>query len=78
MILTSEINKLKDWIEENRPDKDSAKPYFIEIENEDGSYLLPKDALIEKGLMELEQPYSIVIDVKGVSIEVESKYFIDE
>lgn len=75
MIITEKIQALKSWIQENRPDKDSTKPYFIETIGEDGSYSLPKDALIEKGLMELEQPYSIVIDVKGVSIEVESKYF---
>jgi len=41
----------------------------------DGAYILPEDKLIEQGLKELEQPYSIVLDVKGVSIEVESKYF---
>jgi hypothetical protein len=75
MILTSEINNLKDWIESNRPDKESEKPYFIEEMSEDGAYILPEDKLIEQGLKELEQPYSIVIDVKGVSIEVESKYF---
>ena len=75
MILTSEINNLKDWIEANRPDKESEKPYFIEEMSEDGAYNLPEDKLIEQGLKELEQPYSIVLDVKGVSIEVESKYF---
>ena len=75
MILTSEITNLKDWIESNRPDKESEKPYFIEEMSEGGAYILPEDKLIEQGLKELEQPYSIVIDVKGVSIEVESKYF---
>lgn len=75
MIITDQIINLKDWIEANRPDKESKKPYFIEEMSEDGAYILPEDKLIEQGLKELEQPYSIVIDVKGVSIEVESKYF---
>jgi|DEB0MinimDraft_6_1074348.scaffolds.fasta_scaffold04469_2 hypothetical protein len=75
MIITEKIQNLKIWLQENRLDKESTKPYFIESENDDGSYSLPQDALIEKGLKELNQPYSIVIDVNGVSIEVESKYF---
>ena len=75
MIITNETQNLKDWIEANRPDKDSTKPYFIEQMSEDGAYILPEDKLIEQGLKELDQPYSIVLDVKGVSIEVESKYF---
>ena len=75
MIITNEILGLETWIQENRPDKESEKPYFIEEISEDGAYILPEDKLIEQGLKELEQPYSIVIDVKGVSIEVESKYF---
>jgi|DEB0MinimDraft_10_1074344.scaffolds.fasta_scaffold09415_4 hypothetical protein len=74
MIITEKIQALQSWLQENRPDKESKKPYFI-TEKVDGYYHLPKDALIERGLMELGQPYSIVIYVKGISIEIESKDF---
>ena len=74
MIVVTEISNLTYWVNENRPDKESNKPYFMADEVE-GGYQIQQDALIEKGLKELNQPYSIVIDVNGVSIEVESKYF---
>lgn len=75
MIITSEINELKDWIEVNRPDKESTKPYFIEYNNEDGDYILPENKLIEQGLKELNQEFSIVYEIRGVSVVIESKYF---
>jgi hypothetical protein len=75
MIITSEINNLKDWIEANRPDKESNKPYLIEEMSEDGAYILPEDKLIEQGLSELNQEFSIVHHIRGISVILESKYF---
>lgn len=49
MIIVQKIDDLENWIEENRPDKESNKPYFIPIVMADG-FVLPKDQLILKGL----------------------------
>ena len=75
MIIVNEISALKDWLDENRPDKDSEKPYFLEIQDEDGNYQLPENVLIEKGLNELGIDYTLVTNIKGVYVELSSNDF---
>lgn len=70
MIFITEIESIIDWVNENRPDKESDKPYFNSIEVE-GGYELPEDGLIEKGLDELNLNYFIIRDIKGVIVKVE-------
>ena len=74
MIVTSKIQALKSWVNENRPDKESKKPYFLTVKDEDGNYQLPNNDLIKKGLKELKQNFKIVTDIEGVSVEIESTY----
>jgi len=75
MIIVQDISELTTWISENRPDKDSEKPYFLEIQDEDGNYQLPEDRLIEKGLSELNIHYTLIINIKGVYVELSSNDF---
>ena len=70
MIFAADITGLNDWIENNRPDNDSDKPYFDYIEVE-GGFELPEDALIEQGLNELNLSYSVVFEVRGHQFEIE-------
>jgi len=74
MIVLSEIEKITAWVNENRPDKESEKPYFMANEVE-GVFEMQEDPLIEKGLKELGIDYKIVSEIKGISVELESKYF---
>tara|TARA_R110000868_G_scaffold21064_1_gene88013 strand:- start:22 stop:258 length:237 start_codon:yes stop_codon:yes gene_type:complete len=70
MIFATEIIELVDWVNANRPDQDSDKPYFEYIEVQ-GGYELPEDDLIEQGLSELNQSYSVVFEVRGHQFEIE-------
>ena len=74
MIIVNEIANLEQWLQENRPDKESKKPYFLSKEN-NGAFELPEEELIEKGLIELKQPYKVVREIKGISVELDSDYF---
>lgn len=75
MIIVQDISELTTWTDKNRPDKDSEKPYFLEIQDEDGNYQLPEDVLIEKGLNELGIDYTLVTNIKGVYVELSSNDF---
>ena len=75
MIIVNEISALKDWLNENRLDQESEKPYFLEIQDEDGNYQLPEDRLIEKGLSELNIDYTLITNIKGVYVELSSNDF---
>jgi hypothetical protein len=70
MIFTSEIEEIVDWVNANRPDKESDKPYF-EADQVDGGYELPEDGLILKGLDELNLNYFINRDINSVMVQVE-------
>ena len=72
MIIVTEIDQLIEWLQENRADKESGKPYFIPIEVE-GGYELPNDSLIRVGLDELSMPFKIVHMIEGISIEIDSQ-----
>lgn len=75
MIIVNEISALKDWLNENRLDQESEKPYFLEIQDEDGNFQLPEDRLIEKGLSELNIDYTLITNIKGVYVELSSNDF---
>lgn len=70
MIFITEIEAIEDWVNANRPDKDSDKPYF-EVNQVDGGYELPEDGLILKGLDELNLNYFINRDINSVMVNVE-------
>lgn len=75
MIIVEDIAALKVWLDENRHDKDSPKPYFLEVQDNDGNYQLPEDRLIEKGLSELNIDYTLITNIKGVYVELSSNDF---
>lgn len=71
MILVSEIDSIMSWVDENRPDQESEKPYCIPVEV-DGGYELPNDDLIKTGLVELGIPFNVIVIVDGVSFKIPS------
>ena len=75
MIIVNNISELTTWLNENRPDQESEKLYFLEIQDEDGNYQLPEDRLIEKGLSELNIDYTLITNIKGVYVELSSNDF---
>lgn len=70
MIFVTEIEDIVNWVNLNRPDQDSEKPYFEE-KQVDGVYELPEDHLILKGLEELGLTYFIIRDINSVMVQVE-------
>lgn len=70
MIFITEIEAIENWVNANRPDQDSDKPYF-ESKQVDGGYELPEDHLILKGLDELDLNYFIIRDINTVTVQVE-------
>jgi hypothetical protein len=70
MIFITEIEAIVDWVNENRPDQDSDKPYF-EAKQVDGGHELPEDGLILNGLDELNLNYFIIRDIESVMVRVE-------
>jgi hypothetical protein len=74
MIIADKIDGLEAYCQENRKDKDSKIPYFIADEVND-EFVLPEDSLIEAGFKELKLPYSLVIEIRGKTIELESAIF---
>jgi hypothetical protein len=74
MIIVTEIGQLIEWLQQNRNDKESGKPYFIPIEVE-GSYSIDEDSLIMRGINDLNIPYSKIYDFNGVSFTVDSELF---
>lgn len=73
MIYIVQDTKLIDaYIEKHRDDKESEKPYYIPIVDNDGSITLPNDQLIIKALHETGTPYTLVLDIEGKSIQIDS------
>ena len=70
MIFITEIEAIVDWVNANRPDQDSDKPYFDAVKVE-GGYELPEDDLILNGLDELNLNYFIIRDINSVMVKVE-------
>lgn len=73
MILTESIEVLIEWVNENRPDRTSKKPYFLSTRVDDG-YEIPDVPLVIEGLKALQQPYTVITMVHGVQIEIDSKH----
>jgi hypothetical protein len=70
MIFITEIDAIVNWVNANRADQDSDKPYF-EAKQVDGGYEIPEDHLILNGLNELNLSYFIIRDINSVMVQVE-------
>lgn len=74
MIIVESITALTDWVQENRADPESGKPYFRPVKVE-GGYSIDEDSLIMSGINELKIPYSKIYEFNGVSFTVDSELF---
>ena len=70
ILIETGLEQVRAYCEEHRTDKDSAKPYFIEFE-QDGVYQLPYNRLIVDALKAIGINYTYVTMVNGVSFEME-------
>lgn len=67
ILIKTNLEDIRTYCEENRPDAGSQQPYFIEDAYEDG-WLLPEDSLVEQAIAEYSVAYQYLIYYRGITV----------
>lgn len=75
--LVSDTKLIDSYIKENRTDKDSEKPYYV-MEETDGMAVLPNDKLIVEAIKATQTPYTLVFEIDGRTMQIDSADLLDD
>lgn len=70
ILIKDNLEQVRRFCEENRPDVGSEQPYFIEEAYEDG-WILPEDSLVEQAISEIGVSFQYLIYHRGQTVIID-------